>query len=279
MENPFDLKHNTPLTTEEAREIDKAFLRMDKLKLKRFDDSLDSVKKKPASQRAKWLTKQSKRAGKVEEQAYEIKRQKDMRKRHLAQISEQNARTVSATRANTTQPTIKHAFAATTGAQNPKATAGHRPTRTNKSNDDPASGGGAEAPSNPRLVGRSSGGKRKKSPTKTDSESSDSDTGEALVVALEVPPLREKRNLKRQRLQDTPTDRKRDLETLEERQWISSKKKFIRKVRRFAGTAASTWMKKRSRRTATAAASPNRDRAKKYRSYMPVQSTAGGSPE
>ena len=129
-------------------------------------------------------------------------------------------------------------------------------------------GGGAEAPSNPRLVGRSSGGKRKKSPTKTDSESSDSDTGEALVVALEVPPLREKRNLKRQRLQDTPTAMKRDLTTLEERQWISSKKKFIRKVRRFAGTAASTWMKKRSRRTATAAASPNRDRAKKHRNYV-----------
>ena len=140
-----DLKHNTPLTSEESREIDKAFLRMDKLKLKRFDDSPDSVKKKPASQRAKWLLKQSKRAGKVEEQAYEIKRQKDMRKRHLAQISEQNARTVSATRANTTQLTIKHAFAATTGAQKPKAATDHRPTRTNKSNDASASGGGAEA--------------------------------------------------------------------------------------------------------------------------------------
>ena len=106
------------------------------------------------------------------------------------------------------------------------------------------------------------------SPTKTDSESSDSDTGEALVAALEVPPLREKRNLKRQRLQDTPTAMKRDLTTLEERQWISSKKKFIRKVRSFAGTAASTWMKKRSRKTATAAASPNRDRAKKHRNYV-----------
>ena len=42
-----DLKHNTPLTTEEAREIDKAFLRMDKLKLKRFDDSPDSIKRGP----------------------------------------------------------------------------------------------------------------------------------------------------------------------------------------------------------------------------------------
>ena len=87
------------------------------------------------------------------------------------------------------------------------------------------------------------------------------------ALCVEVPPLREKRNLKRQRLQDTPTAMKRDLTTLEERQWISSKKKFIRKVRSFAGTAASTWMKKRSRKTATAAASPNRDRAKKHRSY------------
>ena len=73
--------------------------------------------------------------------------------------------------------------------------------------------------------------------------------------------------MKRQRLQDTPTDMKRTHTTLEERQWISSKKKFIRKIRRFAGTAASTWMKKRSRKTVTAAASPIRNRAKKHRSY------------
>ena len=47
----------------------------------------------------------------------------------------------------------------------------------------------------------------------------------------------------------------------------TSRKKFIRKVRRFAGSEARIWLKKRKRKTTTAVTPPNRKRGKKPRKH------------
>ena len=54
----------------------------------------------------------------------------------------------------------------------------------------------------------------------------------------------------------------------EEKQWNWGRKKFIRKVRRFAGSEARIWLKKRKRKTTTAVTPPNRKRGKKNRKHV-----------
>jgi hypothetical protein len=88
----------------------KAFRVLIHLRLNCFGDTLESIKKKTATQRVKWLKRQYARAGKQLAQMLEDEKKTRMRLRHMKQIREQNRQTELTINRNTSQSRLDKAF-------------------------------------------------------------------------------------------------------------------------------------------------------------------------
>ena len=253
-----DLKFNKPIQPAEERRIEKAFRVLIHLRLNCFGDTLESIKKKTATQRVKWLKRQYARAGKQLAQMLEDEKKTRMRLRHMKQIREQNRQTELTINRNTSQSRLDKAFTPKQSRKRPPESSAP-PIQQNANSRALTPLPGTAGP----VRSNKSSEQLKPSPGKP------SPTPSKQLEPTSLPtPLPPQWIRKRQRLRKV-ADTKAEKKSMKETTWHKTKKRYIAKVNQFAGENVVMDKKRKTTNTTEPAISKSKKKSRKQQPVPP----------